>query len=57
MIEDFPELEFIGGGEESFGFMVVMLFVTKMPLQPIINEVASGKSKRKHRLQRGCNCM
>jgi phosphoglucomutase len=22
MIEDFPELEFIGGGEESFGFMV-----------------------------------
>lgn len=22
MVEDFPELEFIGGGEESFGFMV-----------------------------------
>jgi phosphoglucomutase len=22
MIKDFPELEFIGGGEESFGFMV-----------------------------------
>ena len=22
MVEDFPDLEFIGGGEESFGFMV-----------------------------------
>jgi phosphomannomutase len=22
MIKDFPELEFIGGGEESFGYMV-----------------------------------
>ena len=22
MIKDFPELDFIGGGEESFGFMV-----------------------------------
>jgi hypothetical protein len=32
MIKDFPQKEFIGGGEESFGYMVEMQCVIKMPL-------------------------
>lgn len=32
MIKDFPESNFIGGGEESYGYMVGILFETKMRL-------------------------
>jgi hypothetical protein len=51
MIKDFPELEFIGGGEESFGYMVGDACVIKMLAATLlICEVAQSKSQRKLRL-------
>jgi phosphomannomutase len=58
MIKDFPELEFIGGGEESFGFMVgdardkdavaATLLIVKLQLKPKQKEAPFTKN---------CNCM
>jgi phosphomannomutase len=54
MIKDFPEQEFIGGGEESFGYMVGDAVRDKDAVAAtlLICEVAASQSERKYRLQR-----
>jgi phosphomannomutase len=54
MIKDFPEQEFIGGGEESFGYMVGDAVRDKDAVAAtlLICEVAARQSERKYRLQR-----
>ena len=44
MVEDFPELEFIGGGEESFGFMVGD-FVRHMRLDELIMQQFADRKR------------
>jgi phosphomannomutase len=58
MIKDFPEQEFIGGGEESFGYMVGdARDKDAVAATLLICEVAAHKAKKYRLTKNYCNCM
>jgi phosphomannomutase len=57
MIKDFPEQEFIGGGEESFGYMVGDAVRDKDAVAILICEVAAQAKAKVPSTKNYCNCM